>query len=402
MTATRPIYLDHCATTPVDERVFEAMRPFFTRAFGNPASSGHGFGREAAAAVARARNQVAALLGAERDDHAGAREVVFTAGATEANNLAIKGVAEAYADRGRHIVTQATEHKSVLDACRHMAERRGYDVTVLPVDARGQVSVGQVAAAIRPDTVLVTLMWANNETGTVLPIREVGAACRAAGVLLHTDATQAVGKVPIDWAADPVDLLSLSGHKFYGPKGAGALVVRRQDPRVRLAAQQHGGGHEWGYRSGTLNVPGIVGLGAAADLCRQLMAAEAARLADLRDRLEQDVQCAGGVGVNGDVGSRLPHVTNLSFAGVRGERLAAALGDDVAASTASACSTASDEASHVLRAMGVDPALARQSVRLSVGRSTTPEQVAYAADKLVRAVTALREEGAVVEPASVG
>jgi cysteine desulfurase len=390
---TRPVYLDYCATTPVDEGVFEAMRPFFCEAFGNAASTGHGFGHDAAAAVLAARNRVAALLGVEQDDRTGAREIVFTSGATEANNLAIKGAAEAYAGKGKHLVTQVTEHKAVLDTYAYLAEHRGYEVTVLPVDGLGQVSAEQVAAALRPDTVLVSIMWANNETGTVFPIRQIGAACRARGVLLHTDATQAVGKVPIDLSVDPVDLLSLSGHKFYGPKGAGALYVRKRDPRVRLVAQLHGGGHERGFRSGTLNVPGIVGLGAAAELARRTLAAEADRCAALRDRLEQAIEAAGGVSVNGDPDHRLPHVTNLSFAGIRGDKLVAAL-DDVAVSAGSACNSASLDASHVLRAMGVDAALARQSLRISVGRQTTEAQVDYVAAKIVRVVTDLREQQA--------
>lgn len=393
MSPSRTIYLDYCATTPVDERVFEAMRPFFTETFGNAASTGHAYGAEAAAAVLTARNQVAALLGAEQDERTGAREIVLTSGATEANNLAIKGAAEAYADKGRHLVTQVTEHKAVLDTCNYLAERHGYEVTVLPVDGRGQVSAEQVAAALRPDTVLVSLMWANNETGTVLPIREIGAVCRARGVLLHTDATQAVGKVAIDLSVDPVDLLSLSAHKFYGPKGAGALYVRKRDPRARLVAQLHGGGHERGFRSGTLNVPGIVGLGAAAELSRETLATEADRCAALRDRLEHAIQFAGGVSVNGDPDHRLPHVTNLSFAGIRGDKLVAAL-DDVAVSAGSACNSASLEASHVLRAMGLDGALARQSLRISVGRRTTTADVDYVSDKIVRVVTDLREQQA--------
>jgi cysteine desulfurase len=390
---TRPIYLDHAATTPVDERVFEAMRPYFTEVFGNPSSAGHAFGIDAAVAVMRARNQVAALLGVEQDERMGAREIVFTSGATEANNLAIKGVIEACADKGKHLITQVTEHRAVLETCKYMEQRQGCEVTFLEVDARGQVSPDDLARAIRPDTVLVSLMWANNETGTLLPMRELGAICRSRGVLFHSDATQAVGKVPIDLSIDPVDLLSLSAHKFYGPKGTGALFVRKRNPHVRLAPQLHGGGQERGLRSGTLNVPGIVGLGAAAELCRSSMAAEAARFAVLRDRLEQEIQTAGGVSVNGDVQHRLPNTTNLSFAGIRGDKLVAAL-DDVAVSTGSACKSASLEASHVLRAMGIDAALAQQSVRMSVGRSTTVEQVDYVAQKFVRIVTELREQQA--------
>lgn len=391
VTARRPIYLDHCATTPVDERVFEAMRPYFIEVFGNAASSSHAFGQEAAAAVLRARNQLAVLLGVEVDHRTGAREIVFTSGATEANNLAIKGAMAANAAKGKHLITQVTEHKSVLETCQFLRDQLGCDLTVLPVDRLGRVSPADVAAAIRPDTVLVSLMWANNETGTLLPVREIGALCRSRGVLLHTDATQAVGKVPIDLSQDPVDLLSLSAHKFYGPKGAGALFVRKRDPHVRLIAQLHGGGHERGFRSGTLNVPGIVGLGMAAEICREALATETARTASLRDRLEQTIQSVGGVAINGDPEARLPNVCNLSFAGIRGDKLVAAL-DDVAMSTGSACNSAGVEASHVLRAMGVEAQLAAQSIRLSVGRHTTVEQVHYVANKIFQVVTDLREQ----------
>lgn len=396
MSLFRSIYLDYCATTPVDERVFEVMRPYFTEIFGNAASTGHDFGQAAAAAVLKARNQVAALLGAEQDERQGAREIVFTSGATEANNLAIKGAIEAAPEGRRHIITQVTEHKAVLDTCRYLAEMRGCTLTILPVDEHGQVTPEQVDEAIRPDTAIVSLMWANNETGTVLPIREIGKVCRERGVLLHTDATQAVGKIAIDLSRDPVDLLSLSAHKFYGPKGAGALFVRKRNPHVRLVSQMHGGGHERGFRSGTLNVPGIVGLGAAAEICRTSFATDTARWTKLRDRLEQGIEMAGGVSINGDPENRLPHVTNLSFAGISGEKLVGALGG-IALSAGSACNSASVEASHVLRAMGVSPELARQSLRLSVGRRTTDEDVAYVVDRIVNVVTELREQ-----PAPVG
>jgi cysteine desulfurase len=389
VNSLRQVYLDYCATTPVDDRVFEVMRPYFTEVFGNAASTGHDFGLLATGAVTQARNQVAALLGVEQDERTGAREIVFTSGATEANNLAIKGAFEALAPSKKHIITQVTEHKAVLDTCRYLAESRGAEVTILPVDRHGQVLPEQVAEAIRPDTALVSIMWANNETGTILPIREIGRVCRERGVLLHTDATQAVGKIAIDLSRDPVDLLSLSAHKFYGPKGAGALFVRKRNPHVRLVAQLHGGGHERGFRSGTLNVPGIVGLGAAAEICRTSLADESRHLTDLRDRLEQAMEMAGGVSINGDVRSRLPHVTNLSFAGISGEKLVASLGG-IALSAGSACNSASVEASHVLRAMNV-PELARQSLRLSVGRRTTIEDVNYVAEKIVRIVTELRE-----------
>jgi len=375
----------------MDERVFEAMRPYFIAVFGNPASSSHAFGREAAAAVLKARNQLAALIGADQDDRTGAREIVFTSGATEANNLAIKGVLGSYRDKGRHIITQATEHKSVLQTCQQLAQEGSCELTVLPVDRGGKVDPAEVAAAIRPDTVLVSLMWANNETGVVLPVGQIGAVCRERGVLFHTDATQAAGKLAIDVGRDPVDLLSLSGHKFYGPKGNGALFVRRRDPRVRLSPLFHGGGHERGFRSGTLNVPGIVGLGMAADLCRMQLDADIRHLAMLRDRLEEALCAVGGVQVNGDPAARLPHVTNLSFSDVDGVALVAGL-DDIAFSYGSACNSASIEASHVLRAMGVPPALASQSLRLSVGRQTTVDEVNYAAEKIRHVVAALRRK----------
>ena len=383
-----PIYLDHSATTPLDPRAFEAMRPYFTETFGNPASKSHAFGWAAERAVNRARNQVAALLGVEQDEQTGAREVLFTAGATESNNLAIKGVADAYRDKGRHIVTQATEHKSVGDTCKRL-RRDGWEVTVVGVDRLGRVSPAEVERAIRPDTVLASVMWANNETGTVQPIREIGRVCRARGVLLHTDATQAVGKVPVDVHADFVDLLSMTGHKMYGPKGTGALFVRRKNPRVRLTALLDGGGHERGFRSGTLNVPGIVALGAACEIAAQDMADESRRLAALRDRLEAAICRLDGIHVNGDRGNRLPFVTNLSFANVDGSQLLRGL-DDVAVSSGSACTSASLEASYVLRAMGTPDDLAYSSVRYSVGRFTTAEQVDYAAEKTLSVVRRLR------------
>jgi cysteine desulfurase len=392
MTPQLPIYLDHSATTPMDPRVFEAMRPYFTETFGNPASKSHSFGWAAERAVVRARNQVAALLGVEQDAQTGAREILFTAGATESNNLAIKGVADAYRDKGRHIVSQVTEHKSVLDTCKRL-QRDGWEITWVGVDRLGRVSPADVEAAIRPDTVLVSVMYANNETGTVQPVREIGRACRGRGVLFHTDATQAVGKLPMIVDDDCIDLLSMTGHKMYGPKGTGALFVRRKNPRVRLTALIDGGGHERGFRSGTLNVPGIVALGAACEVVTQNMTEEARRLAALRDRLEAGIRRVEGVSVNGDPGRRLPFVTNLSFAGVDGSQLLRGL-DDVAVSSGSACTSASLEASYVLRAMGTPDDLAYSSVRYSVGRFTTEEQVDYAAEKTVSLVRRLRSASA--------
>ena len=379
MSVRLPVYLDHSASTPLDLRAFEAMRPYFMEVFGNAASKTHAYGHAAERAVHHARNQVAALLNVEQDEKTGAREIIWTSGATESNNLAIKGVADAYRDKGRHVVTQVTEHKSVIDTCQRL-QRDGWDVTWLPVDHGGRVSPDQVAGAIRPDTVLVSVMWANNETGAIQPAREIGRTCRERGVLFHTDATQAVGKVPIDVHADFVDLLSFTGHKMYGPKGCGGLFVRRKDPRVRLTAQMDGGGHERGFRSGTLNVPGIVGVGAACDIARREMAGESARLARLRDRLESSVRdvLGGGVTVNGDPAHRLPHVSNLSFAGVDGETILKELSHHLAVSSGSACQSASLQASYVLLSMGVPAALANSSIRFSLGRGTTDEQVEYA------------------------
>jgi cysteine desulfurase len=391
-----PIYLDHSATTPVDPRVFEAMRPYFWEVYGNPASKGHAFGWAADAAANRARNQVAALIGAEQEDvdSTGAREIVFTAGSTESNNLAIKGVADAYRDKGRHVITQATEHKSVLATCDRLA-RDGWEVTKLPVDRTGRVSPEQVAAAIRPDTVLVSIMWVNNETGTVQPIREIGRACRERRVLLHSDGTQAAGKVPVDVHADFVDLLSLTGHKMYGAKGCGALFVRRKNPRVKLTPLLDGGGHERGLRSGTLNVPGIVALGAACEIAAREMAGESDRLRHLRDRLETGIrERLDGVHLNGHPAHRAPGVVNLSFEGVDGSSLLWAM-DDVAVSSGSACTSGGVEPSFVLRAMNVPDELAQAALRFSVGRFTTEDQVDYASEKVAGVVKRLRDAVAV-------
>ena len=379
-----PIYLDHNATTPVDEGVFEAMRPYFCGMFGNAASRSHSFGWAAEKAVDRARQQAAALLNADP------REIVWTSGATESNNLAIKGVAESYGQKGKHIITQATEHKAVIDVCRRL-EGRGFEVTWLPVDRAGRVAVEQVAAAMREDTILVSIMWANNETGTIQPIRDIGGICHERGVLFHTDATQAVGHVPVDVEADGVDLLSFSGHKFYGPKGCGGLYVRRENPRVRLSPLFDGGGHERGFRSGTLNVPGIVGVGAASELAMGMMGREGPRVAALRDRLEEGMgREIDLVGVNGDIQHRLPHTSNLSFACVDGQSLLMAL-DDVAVSSGSACTSTSLQPSHVLKAMGLEPGLAHSSVRFGLGRGSSEEEIDYVIAKVARAVRRLRE-----------
>lgn len=384
-----PIYLDHSATTPLDPRVFERMRPCFCETFGNPASQSHAFGWAAQTAVNQARNQVAALIGAEPEDETGSREIVFTAGSTESNNLALKGVADACRDKGRHLVTQATEHKSVLEACARL-ERDGWEITRLGVDPGGRISPQDVARAIRPDTVLVSVMWVNNETGTIQPVREIGQICRGRRVLFHTDATQAAGKMSIDVHADFVDLLSLTGHKIYGAKGAGALYVRRKGPRVKLTPLLDGGGHERGLRSGTLNVPGIVALGAACEILTHEGESEARRLANLRDRLENGIRAGlDDVHVNGDPLHRSPTVTNLSFAGVDGSSLLWAM-EDVAVSSGSACTSGGVAASFVLRAMGTPEELAQAAIRFSVGRFTTEDQIDYAIEKTVRVVQRLR------------
>ncbi len=384
-----PIYLDYNATTPVDPRVFEVMAPYFTQVFGNAASKTHAFGRAAEQAVIHARNQVAALLNVEQDQRLGAREIIWTSGATEANNLALKGVADQYRDKGKHLIIQVTEHKSVLDTCKRLAER-GWDVTFLPVDRGGRVSVQQLEPTIRPDTVLVSVMYANNETGAIQPMQEIGKLCKDRGVIFHTDATQAVGKIPVDVEADGIDLLSLTAHKMYGPKGTGALYIRKKNPRVRLTPLFEGGGHERGFRSGTINVPGVVGLGMACEVAGQLMTTESARLAELRDLLESVLaQRIGPVAINGDREHRLPHVANVSFPDVDGSSLLNAL-DDVAVSSGSACTSASLEASHVLRAMGVSEELAHSTIRFSLGRFTTRDEIDYVVEKLAESISRLR------------
>jgi cysteine desulfurase len=381
---SRPVYLDYHATTPVDPRVLEAMLPYFCEKFGNAASRQHAFGWEAQAAVDAGREQVAALVGAS------ANEIVFTSGASESNNLAIKGAARARRDRGLHIVTARTEHKSVLDSC-HSLEAEGWRVTWLGVDRDGAVDLEELRAAITPETVLVSIMAANNEIGVVQPLAAIGAIARERGVLFHTDAAQAAGKIPIDVAAMQIDLLSLTGHKYYGPKGAGALYVRRCRPRLQLACQIDGGGHENGFRSGTLNVPGIVGLGAAADICRREMAGESARLASLRDRLLDALRKdPGDVRVNGPLGARrLPHNLHVSFSGVEGEALLMALGD-LAVSTGSACSSGSQKPSHVLEAIGAVGPDAGASIRFGIGRTTTEAEIDLAARRVATVVRSLR------------
>lgn len=380
-----PIYLDYAATCPVDRRVLDAMLPYFCDDFGNAASRTHVFGWRAEEAVEAARREIAATLNAD------AKEITFTSGATESINLAIKGALEFLRESGKkHIITAVTEHKAGLDTCKHL-ERNGCEVTYLPVGADGRVSAAQVKDAIRPDTALASLMLANNETGVLHPIAEIGEVTRAAGVLLHVDAVQAFGKIPVDVEALKIDLCSLSAHKIYGPKGVGALYVRRRKPRVRLAPQVHGGGHERGNRSGTLNVPGIVGFGAAAKLARETMAAESARIFELREHLRRRlVSEIPHAIVNGSLEHRLPGTLNISFAYVEGESLLMGL-KDVAVSSGSACTSASLEPSYVLRAMGLDDELAHSSLRLTVGRLTTRDELDFVTDLIKREVARLRD-----------
>ncbi len=380
-----PIYLDNNATTACDPQVVEAMLPYFTRHFGNAASRNHAFGWEAEEAVARAREQVARLIGAHP------KEIVFTSGATEADNMAIKGVFELYAGKGNHLITVKTEHKAVLDTCAHI-EKMGGEVTYLPVQTDGLVDLAALEAAIKPSTILIAVMYANNETGTLQPVRAISALARRHGILFFSDAAQAAGKIAVDVNQDGIDLLALSAHKLYGPKGVGALYVRRKDPRVRLSPQMDGGGHERGLRSGTLNVPGIVGFGKAAELAATAIDTEGPRLAALRNRLEVALLQLEAVQVNGSTRHRLPHVTNLSFRWLEGETLLMGFNKNVAVSSGSACTSASLEPSYVLKAMGVDDATAHASVRFGLGRFTDEEQIEYAIREVTNTVLRLREE----------
>ena len=391
MTVTRPVYLDFHATTPVDPRVLQAMLPYFNQRFGNASSRQHRFGWQADEAVERARQQVATLIGAR------AKEIIFTSGATEANNLAIRGAVAARRDRGRHVVTVATEHPAVLDTCKAL-ERDGCRVTVLPVQRDGLVDAERFAAALADDTVLASVMTANNEIGVLQPMAALSRLCRARGVWLHTDAVQAVGRVPVDVEALGVDLASLTAHKLYGPKGAGALYVRRAS-KIELAPLFAGGGQERGIRPGTLNVPGIVGFGAAAELCGQELPAEGPRVAALRDRLLAALQAGlEAVTVNGSVSARLPHNLHVSFAGVDGEALMTGLADDVAASSGSACASGSREPSHVVKALGLGAAEQWGAVRFGLGRTTTDDDVSFAAERVVALVQRLRA----LSPVEVG
>jgi len=390
-----PIYMDNHATTPIDPRVFATMTPYFTDVFGNAASRNHSFGWQAEEAVEKARKQVADLVGATP------KEIVFTSGATESDNLALKGVAEMYAEKGNHIITAATEHKAILDTCKRL-EKEGLRVTYLPVQANGLIDLEMLQEAITDKTILVSIMYANNEIGVIQPVAEIGKIAKSMGALFHTDATQAVGKVPVNVIKDNIDLASISGHKMYGPKGVGALYVRRKSPRVQITAQMDGGGHERGMRSGTLNVPGIVGLGEACALCHAEMAEESKRLSFLRDKLKNMLMNElDEVYVNGTQEHRLPNNLNISFAYVEGESLLMGI-NDIAVSSGSACTSATLEPSYVLKALGAGDDLAHSSIRFGLGRFNTEAEVDYVANKVIEVVRKLRELSPLYEMAKEG
>ena len=378
-----PIYLDNNATTPMDPRVLDAMIPYFTQNFGNAASRNHSFGWKAEEAVDYAREQIAKLIGAD------AKEIIITSGATESNNLAIKGVFEMYAEKGNHIITIETEHKAVLDTCKHL-EKLGAEITYLKTDEQGLITVKQIEDALKPSTILVSIMYANNEIGVIQPIKEISALLKSKGILFHSDAVQAVGKIPVDVIADGIDLMSFTAHKMYGPKGVGALYVRRKNPRVKVTAQMDGGGHERGMRSGTLNVPGIVGFGKACEISLQDMDIDTARISKMRDRLENELLVLEESYINGSKEHRLPHVTNMSFKYVEGEGLIMGV-KNIAVSSGSACTSASLEPSYVLKALGLDDELAHSSLRFGLSRFTTDEEIDYAINHVKEAVLKLRE-----------
>jgi len=395
MAVKLPIYMDNHATTPVDPRVLETMLPYFSENFGNAASRNHAFGWKAEEGVEHAREQVAKLVGATP------KEIIWTSGATESNNLAIKGVAEMYREKGNHIITEVTEHKAVLDTCKRL-EKYGFEVTYLPVGKDGRVDPDDVRKAITPRTILITIMYANNEIGVVQPVAELGALAKEKGVFFHVDGVQAAGKIPVDVNKDNIDLLSLSGHKLYGPKGVGALYVRRRNPRVQLAAIIDGGGHERGMRSGTLNVTGIVGFGKACELCLEEMPTESVRLRGLRDRLKDKIFSElDEVYINGSMTYRLPHNLNISFAYVEGESMLMGI-NDVAVSSGSACTSATLEPSYVLKALGVGEDLAHTSIRFGLGRFNTEEEVDYVAARVNETVKRLRELSPLYEMAKEG
>jgi cysteine desulfurase len=395
MAVKLPIYFDNHATTQVDPRVVQAMLPYFTDKFGNAASRNHAFGWAGEEAVENARAQVASLIGATP------KEIIFTSGATESDNLMIKGVAEMYREKGNHIITQAIEHKAVLDTCKRL-EKDGFEVTYLPVQKDGRVDLEDVRKAITPKTILITIMYANNEIGVINPIAEIGKIAKEHGIFFAVDGVQAVGKIPVDVQKDNIDLLAISAHKLYGPKGVGALYVRRRNPRVQLAAIIDGGGHERGMRSGTLNVPGIVGLGAACEIAQKEMPQEAERLGKLRDKLKAGLEAKlDEVFVNGSLEHRLPNNLNMSFAYVEGESLLMGI-NDIAVSSGSACTSATLEPSYVLKALGVGEDLAHTSIRFGLGRFNTDEEVDYVTDKMVQVVTKLRELSPLYEMAKEG
>jgi cysteine desulfurase len=390
-----PIYLDNHATTPVDPRVLDAMMPYFKELFGNAASRNHSFGWEAEEAVEKARKQVASLIGAT------AKEIVFTSGATESNNLALKGIAQMYAEKGNHIITAASEHKAILDTCKHL-EKEGCRVTYLPLQADGLIDLDMLKESFTDKTILVSIMYANNEIGVVQPIREIGKLCKERGILFHTDMVQAAGKIPVNVIEDNIDLASISAHKIYGPKGVGALYVRRKSPRVQITAQMDGGGHERGMRSGTLNVPGIVGLGAACAIAQAEMAEETKRLQGMRDYLKERLMSElDEIYINGSWEHRLPHNLNISFAYVEGESMLMGI-NDIAVSSGSACTSATLEPSYVLKALGMGDDLAHSSIRFGIGRFNTQEEVEYTASRVIEVVKKLRELSPLYEMAKEG
>lgn len=378
-----PVYLDNNATTQTDPRVVESMLPFFTKYFGNPASRHHVFGWEAAEAVDYARAQIAQFIGAEP------KEIIFTSGATESNNLAIKGVYEMYASKGNHLITCVTEHKAVIDTCKNL-EKKGASITYLQVNEDGIIDLKELESTILPETILIAIMYANNETGVVQPVVEIGEIAKKHGIPFFSDGAQAVGKIPVHVLNNNIDLLSFTAHKIYGPKGIGALYIRRKNPRIKLSEQINGGGHERGIRSGTLNVPGIAGFEKALELCRLEMQEDSKRILHLRNKLENGLLKIQGTKVNGHIQNRLPNTTNISFDGVKGENLMAALVQDIAVSAGSACTSASHEPSHVLKAMGLSDDEVHASLRFSLGRFTTEEEIDFVLEKILKQVENLR------------
>ncbi|MEJ2229832.1 MAG: IscS subfamily cysteine desulfurase [Nitrospirales bacterium] len=390
-----PIYLDNHSTTPCDPRVVETMLPYFSEKFGNAASRNHTFGWEAEEAVEKARKQIADLI------HAEAKEIIFTSGATDSDNLALQGVVEMYREKGDHVITSATEHRAVIDTAKYL-EKKGIKVTFLPVDKTGMVSPDDVRNAITDKTILISVMLANNEIGTINPVAAIGKVAKEKGVLFHCDASQGVGKIPVNVQEMGIDLMSFTAHKIYGPKGIGALYVRRRAPRVRLEPMMYGGGHERGMRSGTLAVPLIVGFGTACELCEQEMATESVRMAKMRDRLQEGIMSGmDEVYLNGHPTERLPHNLNISFAYVEGEALLMGV-KEIALSSGSACTSATLEPSYVLRALGVGSDLAHSSIRFGLGRFNTDEEVEYTIDRMIKAVTHLREMSPLYEMAKEG